>query len=365
MPFSFLGFDVQRGGLRLSLIAATKVPVKVLELIAPSQFVVSEKPKPSPRNGEVLIKVSFCGICGSDVHGMDNSSGRRIPPMVMGHEASGVIAELGEGVEGWAVEDRVSFDSMVFCGECDFCERGETNLCDERQVMGVSCDEFKRDGAFAEWVIVPARILERIPEGLSFEEAAFTEPLAVALHAVNLVKVKPGESALVVGSGLIGLLVIQALKRAGCGEIIAVDLDRGRLELAMKLGATSAFHSLEDEIVLPEGGVDLSMEVVGAGPTLDLAIKSLRKGGRVGLVGNVVPEVKFPLQYVVTREISLIGSCAAAGECAQALEAITKGEIQVKPLTSATVPLEEGADYFARLREGKEGLLKVLFQPHA
>ncbi|MDB4273540.1 galactitol-1-phosphate 5-dehydrogenase, partial [Akkermansiaceae bacterium] len=339
--------------------------MKVLELIAPSEFVVSEKPKPSPGAGEVLVKVACCGICGSDVHGMDNSSGRRIPPMVMGHEASGVIVELGEDVSGWNLDDRVSFDSMVFCGSCEFCERGETNLCNERQVMGVSCDEFKRDGAFAEWVIVPARILEKIPEGLSFEEAAFTEPLAVALHAVNLVKVKKGESALVVGAGLIGLLVIQALKRAGCGEIIAVDLDRGRLALAKELGASAAYHSLEDEIILPEGGVDLSMEVVGAGATLDLAIKSLRKGGRVGLVGNVVPEVKFPLQYIVTREISLIGSCAAAGECSEALEAITAGEIQVKPLTSATVPLEEGADYFARLREGKEGLLKVLFKPHA
>lgn len=106
---------------------------------------------------------------------------------------------------------------MVYCGKCEFCKRGETNLCDERQVMGVSCQEFKRDGAFAEWVVVPARILEGVPEGLGFEEAAFTEPLAVALHAVNLVKVKPGERALVVGSGLIGLLVIQALKRAGAG----------------------------------------------------------------------------------------------------------------------------------------------------
>lgn len=337
--------------------------MKALQLTTPSQFEVIEKEKPSPSSGEVLVKVAFCGICGSDVHGMDNSSGRRIPPMIMGHEASGVIEELGDHVSDWNTGDRVSFDSMVFCGACDFCERGETNLCDSRQVMGVSCAEFKRDGAFAEWVIVPARILERIPEGLSFEEAAFTEPLAVALHAVNLVKVQHGESALVVGAGLIGLLVVQALKRAGCGEIIAIDLDRGRLDLAQKLGATAAFHSLEDEIELPAGGVDMAMEVVGAGPTLDLAIKSVRKGGRVGLVGNVVPEVNFPLQYVVTREITLFGSCAAAGECTEALEAIASGQIKVRPLISATIPLEDGQDYFERQREGKEGLLKVLFEP--
>ncbi|MDB4441664.1 alcohol dehydrogenase catalytic domain-containing protein, partial [Akkermansiaceae bacterium] len=182
--------------------------MKVLELVAPSEFVVSEKPKPVPQPGEVLIKVACCGICGSDVHGMDNSSGRRIPPMIMGHEASGVIEEVGDEVSGWSEGDRVSFDSMVYCGKCEHCERGETNLCHDRQVMGVSCQEFKRDGAFAEWVVVPSLILERMPEGLGFEEAAFTEPLAVALHAVNLVKVKKGERALVVGSGLIGLLVI-------------------------------------------------------------------------------------------------------------------------------------------------------------
>lgn len=337
--------------------------MKALQLTSPSQFEVIEKEKPTPCAGEVLVKVAFCGICGSDVHGMDNSSGRRIPPMIMGHEASGVIEDLGEGVSAWKVGERVSFDSMVFCGACDFCKRGKTNLCDSRQVMGVSCDEFKRDGAFAEWVIVPQRILERIPDGLSFEEAAFTEPLAVALHAVNLVKVQKGESALVVGAGLIGLLVVQALKRAGCGEIIAVDLDRRRLKLAKELGATSGFHSREDEIALPEGGVDIAMEVVGAGPTLDLAIKSLRKGGRVGLVGNVVPEVNFPLQYVVTREITLIGSCAAAGECTEALATIASGEIKVRPLISATIPLEQGQDYFERQRDGKDGLLKVLFKP--
>ncbi|MDB4780805.1 alcohol dehydrogenase catalytic domain-containing protein, partial [bacterium] len=113
--------------------------MKVLELIAPSEFVVSEKPKPVPQPGEVLIKVACCGICGSDVHGMDNSSGRRIPPMIMGHEASGVIEEVGAEVSGWSEGDRVSFDSMVYCGKCEHCERGETNLCHDRQVMGVSC----------------------------------------------------------------------------------------------------------------------------------------------------------------------------------------------------------------------------------
>jgi L-iditol 2-dehydrogenase len=333
--------------------------MKVLELVAPSEFVISEKQKPVPQAGEVLIKVACCGICGSDVHGMDNSSGRRIPPMIMGHEASGVIEEVGAEVSGWSEGDRVSFDSMVYCGKCEHCERGETNLCHHRQVMGVSCQEFKRDGAFAEWVVVPSLILERIPEGLGFEEAAFTEPLAVALHAVNLVQVKKGERALVVGSGLIGLLVIQALKRAGAGEVVAVDTDRKRLDLALKLGATGAYTPDEDS----GDEFDIAMEVVGAAPTLEKAVKSVRKGGRVGLVGNVVAEVPLALQWVVTREISLLGSCAAAGETKEALEAIASGEIKVKPLISAVAPLDEGGDYFQRSRDGKEGLLKVLLKP--
>jgi len=333
--------------------------MKALELTAPSEFSIIDKPKPEPSAHEVLIRVACCGICGSDVHGMDNSSGRRIPPMVMGHEASGVIEVLGEDVSGWNVGDRVSFDSMVYCGSCGHCDKGETNLCEERQVMGVSCEEFKRDGAFAEWIVVPAHILERIPEGLSFEEAAFTEPLAVALHAVRIAKVQRGETALVVGAGLIGLLVVQALKRAGCKKVIATDLDQRRLDLALELGADEILQASED--VREE--VDVAMEVVGAGVTVNKAIKSVRKGGRVGLVGNVVAEVNFPLQWVVTREIAVLGSCAAAGECGDALEAIASGDIRVKPLISAVAPLEAGADYFHRSKDGKEGLLKVLLQP--
>ena len=334
--------------------------MKALELTAPSSFSLIEAAKPVPARDEVLIRVACCGICGSDVHGMDNSSGRRIPPMIMGHEASGVIDALGSDVTAWNIGQRVSFDSMVYCGKCLFCQRGETNLCEERQVMGVSCQEFKRDGAFAEWVVVPARILEAIPDGLSFEEAAFTEPLAVALHAVRLAKVKPGQTALVVGSGLIGLLVIQALKRAGCQKVVAVDLDRDRLALALELGADEIFHATEEKFTEE---VDVAMEVVGASVTVNLAIQSVRKGGRVILVGNVVAQVDFPLQAVVTREIQVLGSCAAAGECGEALEAIASGEIKVKPLISAVVPLEEGPDYFQRSREGKEGLFKVLLKP--
>lgn len=342
--------------------------MKALQLIGSSSFSYCDLDRPVIGDDEALVRVAACGICGSDIHGMNGSSGRRIPPVVMGHEGSGTIVEVGAGVEGWREGDRVTFDSTIFCGECGYCKKGQINLCDARQVLGVSCQEFRRDGAFAEFVAVPARVLHCLPDGITFEEAAFAEPVGVALHAVNRVAPEKGETAVVIGAGLIGLLVVQALKRAGCGEVYAVDRDEGRLKLAVELGAKVGWLA-DDEVsskildATSGKGVDIAMEVVGASSTVNLAVNVVRKGGRVGLVGNLAQEVGFPLQAVVTRELSIYGSCAIAGEYPEALEAISKGEINVVALTSAVVPLEEGADWFARLELGTEPLLKVLLKP--
>jgi L-iditol 2-dehydrogenase len=328
--------------------------MRALQLVAPSTLAVVDLPKPSPGPGEVRLRVKACGICGSDLHGMDGSSGRRIPPLVMGHEASGVIDAAGEGVTDWKPGDRVTFDSTVWCGECGYCRAGRMNLCDSRQVVGVACAEFRRDGAFAEYVTIPQRILHRLPDAISFEEAAFAEPVGVALHAVKRAGDLKGNTVLVVGAGLIGLLVIQALKRAGAARVIAVDLDEGRLKLACELGADEGIVS--GSAPVPE--VDVAMEVVGAAPTVDLAIRSVRKGGRVVLVGNLAPSVPLPLQVVVTRELDVLGSCAIAGEYPEALEAIASGAIRVKPLITASVGLESGIMAFDQAKA--RGALKVL-----
>lgn len=333
--------------------------MRALQLVAPSELALVDLPVPDPGPGEVRLRVKACGICGSDLHGMDGSSGRRIPPLVMGHEASGTVDTVGEGVSGWKAGDRVTFDSTVWCGECGYCREGRVNLCDSRQVVGVSCAEFRRDGAFAEYVTIPQRILHRLPDALSFEEAAFAEPVGVALHAVRRAGDVSGTTVLVVGAGLIGLLIVQALKRAGAGKVIAVDLDEGRLKLARELGADETY---------PGGGtppgleVDLAMEVVGAAPTVDFAIRSVRKGGRVVLVGNLSPSVPLPLQIVVTRELDVLGSCAIAGEYPEALEAIASGSIRVKPLITAAVGLENGVEAFAKAKA--PGALKVLVTDH-
>jgi len=330
--------------------------MNALQLTAPSTLETVELPRPEPGPGEVRIAVKACGICGSDLHGMDGSSGRRVPPVVMGHEASGVIDALGSAVTGWQPGDRVTFDSTVWCGRCRFCNEGRVNLCESRQVVGVSCREFHRDGAFAEFLVLPSRILHRLPDALPFEEAAFAEPVGVALHAVRRAGEVAGRSALVVGSGLIGLLVLQALKRAGAGPVTAVDLDPSRLALARELGADAG---LPPDAPIPEH--DLAFEVVGAAPTLELALHSLRKGGRAVLVGNLAASVPFPLQLAVTRELDVLGSCAIAEEYPEALAALVDQEIRVRPLISSTFPLGDGAAAFAAARE--PGALKVLITP--
>jgi L-iditol 2-dehydrogenase len=343
--------------------------MKALLLTAPSTFEFTEMPAPRPGQGEVLIDIRACGICGSDIHGMDGRSGRRIPPVVMGHEAAGVVAETGEGVTDWKPGDRVTFDSTEFCGECEECRRGNFNLCANRRVLGVSCADYLRHGCFAQQVVLPARILHRIPDSLSFEYAAFAEPVAIALHAVNLAPESFDEPAVVIGAGLIGLLVIQSLKARGWNMVIAVDLDDSRLELAKQLGASLAFSAKEEDLaarlreICGGDGARVAFEVVGAAAPVDLAIRSVCKGGTVVLVGNLQPSVPMPLQEVVTRQISLRGSCACAGEYPEAIRRIEDGSIQIEQLLSASAPLEEGAEWFGRLANNTEGLLKVVLKP--
>jgi L-iditol 2-dehydrogenase len=343
--------------------------VKALLLSGYRCFEIVDLPTPTPGPGEVLVRVAACGICGSDVHGYDGSSGRRIPPLVMGHEASGRIAAVGTGVADFSAGDRVTFDSTLPCGRCRYCVRGDLNLCDQRQVLGVSCSDYRCNGAFAEYLIVPQRIVYRLPDTLSYVEAAMLEAAAVALHAVSLSNVIAGDTALVIGSGMIGLLTLQALKAAGCARVFVADVDSSRLGLAAQLGATATLQSSGVDLVSDvmgltrDAGVDVSVECVGVGATVQGAVDCVRKGGTVTLVGNISPTVTLPLQKVVTRQIRLQGSCASAGEYPRAIELVGSGAIRVKSLITAVAPLEQGPQWFARLYLREPNLMKVVLTP--
>ncbi len=327
-----------------------------------------DAPEPKFGASEVLVAVKACGICGSDVHGMDGSTGRRRPPIIMGHEAAGIIAEAGRAVRGWKPGERVTFDSTIYCGACEFCRRGQVNLCNQRRVLGVSCEDYRQHGAFAEYVAVPDHILHRLPGELPFEHAALIEPFAIAFHAVGRAPVTLNETAVVVGCGMIGLAVIQAARLAGFGRIVAVDVAPEKLAMAAQLGATNTVDSrlaaIEKILDLTGGvGADRAFEAVGIATTIELAIGCVRKGGAVTLIGNVAPRVEVPWQTVVTRELTLQGTCASAGEYPACLEMMARGAINPAPLLSATAPLAEGASWFDRLYRKEAGLLKVVLKP--
>ena len=263
----------------------------------------------------------------------------------------------------------MTFDSMIYCGTCFFCRRGQINLCDRRRVLGVACPEFRQEGAFAEFVAVPQHILYRLPDGLSFERAAMVEPLSVAFHAVAQVGVQLNDTAVVVGAGMIGLLCIQTLRAAGCGRIIAVDVDRAQLDLACRLGADEAVSAKETDPVgrdsPPHRRPRRRSGRRGRGLSGDAGHRreGRPKGRTRALVGNLAPQVELPLQTVVTRELTLFGSCASAGEYPACLDMIARGTIDVDALTSAVAPLGEGAAWFQRLHKGGEGLMKVILVP--
>jgi len=343
--------------------------MKALVLRDYMTLVYEEVPRPRIAPDEVLVRVAACGICGSDVHGLDGSTGRRQPPLIMGHEASGVVEEAGPEVRGFAAGDRVTFDSTIYRLDDWYTRRGLYNLSDGRMVLGVSPGEYRRDGAFAEYVAVPGHILYRVPDAVSFEQAAMVEPVAVATHAVGLTPVAVGDTAVVVGAGMIGLCLVQVLRAAGCGRVLAVDVEEERLALARQLGADAGLDPARRDVAsevaeATEGrGADVAFEAVGIAATVKIAIDCVRRGGTVTLVGNLSPTIEVPLQAVVTRQLRLQGSCSIAGEYPAALAMIERGVVNVDAMRSAVAPLAEGAAWFERLHRKERGLMKVILKP--
>jgi len=343
--------------------------MKALVLEDYNKFVYKNVPDPVIQENEVLVQVKACGICGSDVHGIDGSTGRRIPPLIMGHEASGIIVKTGKDVKAWNAGQRVTFDSTVYPLNDWFTLQGLYNLSNNREVLGVSPGTYKRQGAFAEFVAIPQHILYKIPDRVTFEQAAMVEPVAVALHSLNISGIKTGDTCAVVGAGTIGRFVVKLLSIAGASGIIAIDINPMNLEKAEKAGADFRFiastHNLAERIrtISADRGVDISFEAVGNSSAVNTAIDLVRKGGKVILIGNTSPTVEFPLQKVVTGELKVLGSCAIRGEYETVLNLIETGKIIVDDQISAVVPLSEGANWFKRLKKNDEGLGKVILVP--
>lgn len=350
--------------------------MKALIYTKPYCFEYSDFPDPAVGDNDVLIRVKACGICGSDVQGFTGKTGRRIPPLIMGHEAAGIVEDVGKNVGDFKKGDRVCFDSTVYCNKCEPCRKGFYNRCEKRQVLGVSTPEFRRHGAFAEYVAVPWWIVSKIPENMSFIQSALLEPASIGTHAANRAPIsvrQPDGSAndtiLVIGAGTIGLFILQAARIRGAAGVIVVDINEFRLAVAKKLGADKVINPLKSdlrEMIFKETenkGADVTFEAVGYAQTFRDGVSVTKTGGHLVAVGNLEKTAEFNLQELVARELTFTGSYASSGEFRDCIELVASGKIKVEPLIGDVLPLEDGPDAFDRLLKAEENLLKIVLEP--
>jgi len=343
--------------------------MKALLHTAPYKFEFTDFPKPEPGDDEILVRIKAVGICGSDAHGYTGKTGRRIPPIIMGHEAAGVVEAMGKNARNVAVGDRITFDSTVYCNQCPACRTGHVNLCESRMILGVSIPAFRRHGCMAEYVTMPWWITYKLPQAVSFEEAALVEPAAVSLHAARITPIEVNDVVAVVGAGPIGLFAVQAAKVKGAGKVVVLDLRDERLALAKQLGADVTINSSAGDVagqmkkVLGRPDADAVLEAVGVPASVQMAFDLTKRGGNLTLIGNVTPKIEVNLQELIMRELTIRGSFAIAGEYRAVLDLIADGRIRAKPLISKMLPLSDGQQGFDMLHEGDPTLMKIVMHP--
>ncbi|MBM3335136.1 galactitol-1-phosphate 5-dehydrogenase [Candidatus Sumerlaeota bacterium] len=343
--------------------------MKALVYTRPFTFEYTDWPEPVVGDDDVLVCVKACGICGSDVQGATGKTGRRIPPLIMGHEAAGIVERVGNNAGSFQPRDRVCFDSTVYCNKCEQCKLRRYNRCEKREVFGVSTDRFKRHGAFAEYVAVPWWTVAKIPDSLSFREATMLEPLSIALHAANRVALSPTDRIVVIGAGTIGLLLMQAVRMRGVRKVIVSDINSFRLNLARQLGADVIVNPSESnlgDVVFRETegrGANVTFDAVGYARTFESALVITKTGGSVVAIGNLEKTATINIQDLVARELTITGSYASAGEFRECIDLLSSKRICAESLISDVMPLCDGQGAFDRLLSGKENLIKIILEP--
>lgn len=319
---------------------------------------------PPPRDDEVTLRVAACGICGSELEAFKARSPRRPPPLVMGHEFCGMIDAVGRGVGDWTRGARVVSNSLVPCGRCVRCERGDSHLCATRQIFGMN-----RPGAFAERVNVPARCLLPWPEKLSAEEACLAEPLANGIHVTRLTAQLPVEFALVIGAGPIGLFCQQALQVLRGAKVVVADLSAERLAVAQRLGAVDTINPRGADVVavvreLTQGeGVDVAVDAVGAAATKRTALEAARPGGAAVWIGLHENALALDSFGVTLPEKQVLGSYAATmEELRLALELMADGRVDARSWTTR-FSLDEAAEAFRRALAAQGTDIKMVVCP--
>jgi 6-hydroxycyclohex-1-ene-1-carbonyl-CoA dehydrogenase len=320
----------------------------------PLEITTVARPEPGP--GELLVRVAACGLCHSDLHYMDHGVPTfKTPPLVLGHEISGVVVRAGEGVDQARVGTSVLLAPVTSCGECAMCRTGRENVCAKQRMLGNTID-----GGFAEYVVSPARDAFAIPDGVPLEESCVVaDALTTAFHGVTRrARIEPGETVVVVGCGGLGLNVVQVAALVGA-RVIAVDIDPRKLALAVELGASLAIDAREGDPakrVRKEtgGGADAAVEAIGNPKTQEQALASLRTGGRLLLLGFAAENLSLPGGRVTYRELSVIGTLGCRPiDFPIVLDLVRRGRLALSPLVTHRYPLERLNEGFDALRRGE------------
>lgn len=321
--------------------------MKALVMEAAKRPVVKEMPYPEPKSGDVVIQVKRVGICGTDLH-IYQGTFLTAYPLIPGHEFAGVVDRVGPGVTRFKPGDRVAVDPSLFCGNCPYCLSGRGNHCESWGAIGDTTN-----GAMAEYVRVPEQSVFHLPEGMSFAEGAFIEPIACVVHAMNRLAMSVGQSVLLFGGGSMGQLLIQALSRAGAGEIAVIDVAREKLEMALHSGATHAYLSEEAAVALEHRkvhrGFDIVVDATGIPAVIQTQFQYLAHAG-THLQFGVAPKgssIQLDPFEIYHRDWNLIGSMAINHTFKAAMDWMAAGRFTVEPLISQTLRLEELPQFFA------------------
>lgn len=324
---------------------------------------------PEPKQGEVLIRVKAVSICGSDLNGYRGKSPFRVPPLIMGHEFSGEIAKLGEGVKGINVGDRVIVETNLYCGECPNCKAGFINICENRKIIGTTMKAGSYNGAMAEYVVAPANKVIKLPDNVSFNAAALIEPLANVLHAIKHVGSLKGKEVAVYGAGPIGLLTIMSAKYFGAKRIFAMEVLDNRLEMAKECGADVVINPNREKAsdvvrkMTDDAGVDVVFDAVGFAETVKDSAEMVRNGGTVVWIGLGATTVELDYKKAVARELGFKGTYMYITEMIEGLEILKSGGMDVEKIITGVYPLSEGPKVFEELASGKSKDIKVILYP--
>ncbi|MBM3326479.1 MAG: zinc-binding dehydrogenase [Calditrichaeota bacterium] len=329
---------------------------------------IKEVPTPKPGPGEILVKVAACGVCHTDLHYIDHSVPTfKPPPMILGHEASGTVAELGAGVTKWKVGDQVLLPAVLSCGICRQCRLGRENICDDMKMFGNHID-----GAYAEYVLAPAKDALTVPPGVPLVEGSIiADAVSTPFHAVvNRAQVKPGDWVAVFGCGGVGINCVQVAAAVGA-SVIAIDALPEKLELAKKLGAQEVINPADaggriDKAVkkLIGDGVDVAFEAIGKPETIAAAFSTIRKGGMCVVIGYTHLPVELPASKIMFFEQGVIGSLGCRPvDYPRIIEMARIGKIKIKELVTARFPLERINDAFDLLRRGDPATLRSVIIP--